>query len=68
VTLLAHIRAREMEAAYRAYQRALELEPDNVLALGVMGVTLRSAGRIDEAIPMLQRTTELDPMGAADSL
>ncbi len=50
-----------MEAAWR---RAIELEPDNVLALASFGIVLCSRQRLDEALPFLERARKADPLAS----
>ncbi len=48
--------------ADKSYQRALELEPDNVKAVLGAGVLAHGLGRADEAIALAQRAVNLDPL------
>ncbi len=54
-------RWREMEIAWR---RAIELEPDHVLALGSFAVTLCGRQRPDEAVPLFERARRADPLAS----
>lgn len=48
--------------AERAFQRALELEPDNADALNYLGYMLADRGqRLDDAVRFVTRALELDP-------
>src|SRR5438128_7344175 len=48
--------------AERAFQRALELEPDNADALNYLGYMLAERGqRLDDAVRFVTRALELDP-------
>jgi len=51
----------EMETAWR---RALEIEPRHVLALGSFGAVLCTRQRFDEAVPILDRAREADPLAS----
>jgi TolB-like protein/Tfp pilus assembly protein PilF len=50
-----------MEAAWR---RAIELQPDNVLALASFGIVLCTRQRLDEALPFLERARQADPLAS----
>jgi TolB-like protein/Tfp pilus assembly protein PilF len=50
-----------MEAAWR---RAIELQPNNVLALASFGIVLASRQRLDEALPFLERARQADPLAS----
>ena len=50
-----------MEAAWR---RAIELQPDNVLALASFGIVLCTRQRLDEALPFLERARKADPLAS----
>jgi tetratricopeptide (TPR) repeat protein len=50
-----------METAWR---RALELQPDHVLALGSFALTLCARQRLDEALPLFARAREADPLAS----
>jgi Flp pilus assembly protein TadD len=47
--------ARRHEEALAYFRRALELRPNDPLALAYVGVSLRNVGRMDEAEPYLRR-------------
>jgi tetratricopeptide (TPR) repeat protein len=51
----------DMEAAWR---RALELQPDHVLALGALGLTLCTRQRLDDGLPLLERARQADPLAS----
>ena len=51
----------EMEVAWR---RALEIEPRHVLALGSFGAVLCTRQRFEEAVPILDRAREADPLAS----
>jgi serine/threonine-protein kinase len=50
-----------MEAAWR---RAIELQPDHVLALASFGIVLCTRQRLDEALPFLERARKADPLSS----
>jgi tetratricopeptide (TPR) repeat protein len=50
-----------MESAWR---RALELQPDHVLALGSFALSLCARQRLDEALPLFERAREADPLAS----
>jgi uncharacterized Ntn-hydrolase superfamily protein/kynurenine formamidase len=57
----------EVDRAMQSYSRALEIVPDeatNGEAPFWVGITLAATGRVDEAIPYLQRAYALDPRWA----
>jgi tetratricopeptide (TPR) repeat protein len=49
------------EAAISYYDEALRLRPSYQEALCNKGVSLEALGRLDDALPLLQAATELDP-------
>ncbi len=51
----------QIEAATERLERAVGLDPTNVLALNGLGAAYFDAGRIDEAIPKFEATLALDP-------
>ena len=59
---IANERTGNYPAAVRAYQRGLEVEPDNVELLNAMGFALFQQGSSDEAIVALEKALALDPM------
>jgi TolB-like protein len=52
----------DWEAAEREVRRALELDPNNVFALGGLAQVNYTWGRFDETIAVLRRALELDPL------
>ena len=46
---------RRWDAMETAWRRALELQPDHVLALGSFAITLCARQRLDEALPLFER-------------
>jgi tetratricopeptide (TPR) repeat protein len=52
-----------LEAAIERTQRALRRDPDNIGRLSFAAIVLADAGRIDEALPLLERALELSPEG-----
>jgi len=55
---------RRWEAMETAWWRAIELQPDHVLALASWALTLCSRGRLDEALPLFERAREADPLAS----
>jgi tetratricopeptide (TPR) repeat protein len=45
-----------------SYRRALELDPENVAAIGAAGVLSATLGRLDEAIEHFREVIEIDPL------
>ena len=59
-----HLR-NDFEAAEATYQRALELSPNYATAYYGYGALLRgSLGRSEEALPLIRKSVELDPLWA----
>ncbi len=54
-------RWEEMETAWR---RALELQPDHVLAPGSFALSLCARRRLDEALPLFERARKADPLAS----
>jgi TolB-like protein/Tfp pilus assembly protein PilF len=50
-----------METAWR---RAIELQPTHVLALASFGIVLCTRQRLDEALPLLERARQVDPLAS----
>jgi TolB-like protein/Tfp pilus assembly protein PilF len=59
-----HFLSREWDQAEQAYRRAIELNPGSAIGHHFFGWFLSHLGRHDEAIAMLQRARELDPLSA----
>jgi len=55
---------REWDRAEQAYRRAIELNPGSAIGHHFFGWFLSHLGRHDEAVAMLQRARELDPLSA----
>jgi TolB-like protein/Flp pilus assembly protein TadD len=55
---------RRWNAMETAWRRALELQPDHVLALGSFAISLCARGRLDEALPLFARAREADPLAS----
>jgi TolB-like protein/Tfp pilus assembly protein PilF len=55
---------RRWEAMERAWRRALDIEPRHVLALGSFGAVLCTRQRFEEAVPVLERAREADPLAS----
>lgn len=60
--------ARHSQRAGAALQRAVQLAPRNANALAAYGEHLSFLGRNNEAIPLLRRAIELDPLAIAPRL
>jgi Flp pilus assembly protein TadD len=54
-------RGGDDEGATRAYQRALELEPNDAVAHYDLGLALARTGKFEDAIRHLERALELEP-------
>jgi CRISPR-associated protein Csy1 len=61
---LAHIAARQMSAAPRCLERAVELEPDNAWHVARLGKLLLALGKLDAAEAALRRAGALAPASA----
>jgi len=55
---------RRWDAMESAWRRALELQPDHVLALGSFGISLCARQRLDEALPFFERARQADPLAS----
>ncbi len=55
---------RRWDAMESAWRRALELQPDHVLALGSFAISLCARQRLDEALPLFERAREADPLAS----
>jgi tetratricopeptide (TPR) repeat protein len=55
---------RRWEAMETAWRRALEIQPDHVLALGSFALSLCARQRLDEALPLFERAREADPLAS----
>jgi TolB-like protein/Tfp pilus assembly protein PilF len=55
---------RKWDAMELAWRRAIELQPDHVLALGSFALTLCARRRLDEALPLFERAREADPLAS----
>ncbi len=58
---LLEVRQRRYEAAVKSFQRAVELDPDTSRYSYVYAVALESVGRRDDAIGVLEETTQRHP-------
>jgi tetratricopeptide (TPR) repeat protein/spermidine synthase len=58
---LAHARAGRWEKAEGAYRRVIEIDPDNVLALDNLAMSIMALGDPYEAAEVLERAARLDP-------
>lgn len=55
---------REYEQALTEFQRAIELQPSNALALSFVGFVHRRQGKWDQTLEELKKSIELDPRNA----
>jgi serine/threonine-protein kinase len=55
---------RRWVAMETAWRRAIELQPDHVLALASFGIVLCTRQRLDEALPFLERARQADPLSS----
>ncbi len=55
---------RRWADAELAFRRAIDLQPGFVPALGPLGMVLGAMQRVDEALPLLERAREADPLSA----
>ncbi|HET7712716.1 MAG TPA: hypothetical protein VFL80_12360, partial [Thermoanaerobaculia bacterium] len=55
---------RRWEAMETTWRRALELQPDHVLALGSFAISLCARQRLDEALPLFERARQADPLAS----
>ena len=55
---------RRWDAMERTWRRALELQPDHVLALGSFAISLCALQRLDEAMPLFERARQADPLAS----
>jgi tetratricopeptide (TPR) repeat protein len=54
---------RDLNKAGACYRAVVEAQPDSAPARGNLGIVLKDAGRLDEALVHLRRAHELDPGG-----
>ena len=59
-----HFLGREWDKAERAHRRAIEFNPGSAIGFHFFGWFLSHLGRHDEAIVLLKRARELDPLSA----
>lgn len=59
--------AGRLEEAIAAYQKAVELKPDEAAYFNNLGNTLAKAGKIEEARAAYQKSAELNPANAANA-
>jgi len=52
------------DAMETAWRRALELQPDPVLALGSFALSLCARQKLDEALPLFERARAADPLAS----
>jgi serine/threonine-protein kinase len=55
---------RRWDAMETTWRRALELQPDHVLALGSFAISLCARQRLDEALPLFERARDADPLAS----
>ncbi|MGQ0737319.1 MAG: protein kinase domain-containing protein [Acidobacteriota bacterium] len=55
---------RRWQAMEVAWRRAIEIEPHHVLALGSFGAVLCTRQRFEEAVPILERARDADPLAS----
>jgi len=55
---------RRWEAMETSWRRALELQPDHVVALGSFAISLCARQRLGEALPLFARAREADPLAS----
>jgi serine/threonine-protein kinase len=55
---------RRWAAMETAWRRAIELQPDHVLALASFGLVLCTRQRLNEALPFLERARQADPLAS----
>ena len=55
---------RRWGAMESTWRRALELQPDHVLALGSFALSLCARQKLDEALPLFERAREADPLAS----
>jgi TolB-like protein/predicted Zn-dependent protease len=55
---------RRWEAMETKWRRALEIQPDHVLALGSFAISLCARQRLDEALPLFEKAHEADPLAS----
>ncbi|HEY1628412.1 MAG TPA: tetratricopeptide repeat protein [Tepidisphaeraceae bacterium] len=55
----AHLKQKQLEMAIASYQKAIEINPDFVLALAALSVAYRLSGKLDEAIAAAQQAINL---------
>lgn len=58
----AQLSAGRNELALRYAEEALAIDPDDAAALHVAGSILFTQGRVQEALPLLQKSIELEPL------
>jgi len=55
---------RRWDAMETNWRRALELQPDHVLALGSFAISLCARQRLEEALPLFERARQADPLAS----
>jgi DNA-binding winged helix-turn-helix (wHTH) protein/tetratricopeptide (TPR) repeat protein len=59
---------RDFAGADKEYQRAIELNPDSVMAHGLYAVYLMIPGRFDEALAEQKKAIDIDPASVVDHI
>ena len=63
VTLgLVHLLMRQWEKAIEACELAVSLNPNGADSIGILAIVLRTVGRVEEALAMLEKAIRLNPM------
>lgn len=60
----AQMRAGDILAGIRSYERALELNPDDLLALGVNALQVWKTGELDRSAALFEEIEAMDPLSA----
>lgn len=60
----AHARAGEWPEALASYRKALDLDPNSPLAMGVTALQVWKTGDLDGSIAMFEKIEEIDPFSA----
>jgi adenylate cyclase len=57
-----HLIQRQWEKAIAAGERSVALSPNSADVLAIFAITLKSVGRVDEALSMIEKAIRLNPM------
>jgi tetratricopeptide (TPR) repeat protein len=63
----AYSQSKKYDDAAAAYNKAIELKPDEAAYYNNLGIVQGNAGKIDDATKALQKAAELNPPGAGQS-